>query len=40
MTRIDMPHMIHDELIDLVLARVQEGAKMQAEVDALRLNVL
>jgi hypothetical protein len=39
MTRNDLAQMSHDELIDLVLAQAQENAKLQADVDALRVKL-
>ena len=39
MTRNDLAQMSHDELIDLVLAQAQENAKLQADVEALRMKL-
>jgi len=39
MTRNDLAQMSHDELIDLVLAQAQQNAKLQADVEALRMKL-
>jgi hypothetical protein len=39
MTRNDLAQMSHDELIDLVLLQAQQNAKLQADVDALRMKL-
>ena len=39
MTRIDLAQMSQDELIDLILAQAQQVAKLQAEVEALRMKL-
>jgi len=39
MTRNDLAEKSHDELIDLVLEQAQQNAKLQADVDALRMKL-
>src|SRR2546426_9340211 len=39
MPRNDLAQMSHNELIDLVLAQAQQNAKLQADVDALRMKL-
>lgn len=39
MTRNDLTQLSQDELIDLVLAQVEQNAKLQAEIEALRLKL-
>src|SRR6185369_4063549 len=39
MTRNDLAQMSQDELIDLVLAQAQQNAKLQAEIEALRMKL-
>ena len=38
MTQTDLAQMSKDDLIDLVLAQTQQVAKLQAEIEALRLR--
>jgi len=39
MTRLDLAQVSQDELIDLILAQAQQMAKLQAEVEVLRLKL-
>jgi len=39
MTRNDLTQLSQDELIDLVLAHVEQNVKLQAEIEALRLKL-
>jgi len=39
MTRNDLAQMSRDELIDLVLANAEQNAKLQAEIEALRMKL-